>query len=55
VDWRKLITFRDFLAHNYDEIALRYIWAAVEGLPTLRAAIEGILAALDEGAGDEEP
>lgn len=24
IDWRKLITFRDFLAHNYELIALRY-------------------------------
>jgi len=25
IDWHKLITFRDFLAHNYDIIALRYM------------------------------
>ncbi len=44
VDWRKLINFRDFLAHNYESIALRYIWDAVADLPTLRAAIEVLLA-----------
>lgn len=54
VDWRKLTTFRDFLAHNYDQIALRYIWAAVEDLPTLRAAVEVMLAAVDEDPGEDE-
>lgn len=36
IDWRKLITFRDFLAHNYDVIGLRYAWDAVEGVSRLR-------------------
>ncbi|GIV82160.1 MAG: DUF86 domain-containing protein [Anaerolineae bacterium] len=49
LDWRKLIAFRDFLAHNYELIALRYVWDAVEDLPALRAAFESMLAALDEG------
>jgi uncharacterized protein with HEPN domain len=48
VPWRRLITFRDFLAHNYDEIALRYIWEAVEDVPNLRRALEALLAELDE-------
>ena len=47
VDWRKLIGFRDFLAHHYEEVILDLIWKAVEDLPNLRAAIEAVLAALD--------
>jgi uncharacterized protein with HEPN domain len=54
VDWRNLITFRDFLAHNYELIGLRYVWDAVEDLPTLRAAIEALLGSLDEDSGSDE-
>lgn len=43
IDWRKLIAFRDFLAHNYDLVALRYIWAAVEDARNLKAAIQSLL------------
>ncbi len=50
IDWRKLINFRDFLAHNYESIILRYIWDAVTDLPTLRAAIEALLASLPPDA-----
>lgn len=32
IDWRRLITFRDFLAHNYDMVVLSYVWGAVEDL-----------------------
>lgn len=46
VEWRKLVSFRNFLAHNYDLIVLRYVWEAVEQLPTLRAAAEAMLASL---------
>jgi uncharacterized protein with HEPN domain len=53
IDWRTLITFRDFLAHNYEFITLRYIWDAVQDLPNLRASVEVILAALPED-GDED-
>jgi uncharacterized protein with HEPN domain len=48
VDWRRLITFRDFLAHNYETIAMRFVWDAVIDLPTLRAMIETILTNLLE-------
>ncbi len=51
IDWRKLVTFRDFLAHNYEIIALRYIWQAVEDLPHLRAAVEVLLVDIP----DDEP
>lgn len=46
IDWRKLIGFRDFLAHNYEEIILEFVWAAVEDLPNLKPAIESILSDL---------
>jgi uncharacterized protein with HEPN domain len=49
IDWRKLITFRDFLAHNYDLIGLRYVWEAVEDLPHLRAEFEALLENLGDG------
>ena len=48
VPWRRLINFRDFLAHNYDEIALRFVWEAVEDGPNLRIALEALLAELDD-------
>lgn len=46
VNWRQLITFRDFLAHNYEFVALRYVWDAVEDVPTLRSAIQSMLDSL---------
>lgn len=48
IDWRKLITFRDFLAHNYDLVALRYIWEAVEDQPNLRATVQALLDGLED-------
>lgn len=48
IDWQKLITFRDFLAHNYERVILNNIWAAVEDLPNLRATIAALLAALPD-------
>jgi uncharacterized protein with HEPN domain len=46
VDWRQLMAFRDFLAHNYELIALRYVWDAVKDVQTLRQEIEVVLATL---------
>ncbi|MCC6800899.1 MAG: DUF86 domain-containing protein [Anaerolineae bacterium] len=43
VDWRKLIGFRDFLAHHYEEVILEFIWDAVDDLPALRATITKML------------
>jgi uncharacterized protein with HEPN domain len=43
ISWRQLIGFRDFLAHNYEEVILEFVWKAVEDLPNLRAAIEDML------------
>ncbi len=53
VDWRRLIGFRDFLAHHYEEVILELIWLAVEDLPNLRAAIETILATVEAPPDDE--
>lgn len=36
VDWGRLIVFRDFLAHHYEEVILENVWSAVEDLPNLR-------------------
>lgn len=52
INWKKLIGVRDFLAHNYEEVILQYIWNAVEDLPNLRAAVETMLAALPD---DDSP
>ncbi len=54
IDWRRLTTFRDFLAHNYDLIVLRYVWDAVEDLPNLRAKIEAVLATVEAETDDDE-
>lgn len=48
VNWQTLRRFRDFLAHNYEDIDLKTIWEAVEDLPNLRAAVEALLDGLDE-------
>ncbi len=48
IDWRKLITFRDFLAHNYEFIGLRYVWDAVQDASNLRGTIESFLANLTD-------
>lgn len=48
VDWRKLAAFRDFLAHNYDDVILKNIWEAVEDLPNLKAKVEAVLNSLPD-------
>ena len=48
IDWQRLINFRDFLAHNYERVILNNIWAAVEDLPNLRAAVAALLASLPD-------
>ncbi len=42
INWRQLITFRDFLAHNYDFIRLQYIWNAVEDVHNLRQTFQSL-------------
>ncbi|NDJ79351.1 MAG: DUF86 domain-containing protein [Chloroflexi bacterium] len=53
-DRRKMIGFRDFLAHHYEEVIVEYIWEAVEDLPRLRAAVEAVLAEVDAPADGNE-
>jgi len=48
IDWRKLAAFRDFLAHNYDDVTLRNVWEAVEDLPNLKALVEAMLDSLPD-------
>lgn len=48
IDWQKLIGFRDFLAHHYEEVIVENVWSAVEDLPNLRTAVEALLTGLDE-------
>ena len=54
VNWRTLAGFRDFLAHNYDLIAQRYVWDAVEDVGQLRATVQALHDTLPT-ADDEEP
>lgn len=42
IRWRTLISFRDFLAHNYDYIGLRYVWDAVKDAPDLRQTFQDL-------------
>ena len=53
VDWSRLTGFRDFLAHNYDEIILEFVWDAVEDVPNLHDAVEAMLRDLEADAGDK--
>lgn len=48
IEWRKLAAFRDFLAHNYDDVILKNIWEAVEDLPNLKAEVETVLYSLPD-------
>lgn len=54
IDWRRLIGFRDFLAHNYEFIALNFVWDAVADVDSLRKAVETLLASLPPQDEDEE-
>ena len=42
INWRQLISFRDFLAHNYDRIEIGPMWAAVDDLPNLIPALQAL-------------
>lgn len=48
INWRRLITFRDFLAHNYELIGLRYVWDAVKDVHNLRGTIQALLESLND-------
>lgn len=47
IDWRQIKGFRDFLVHSYHRVNVKLIWAAVEDLPNLKAAVEGLLNAVE--------
>jgi len=47
IDWRRLMGFRDFLAHNYEQVILEFVWVAVEDASNLRAAVEALLRDLE--------
>ncbi|NWF67580.1 MAG: DUF86 domain-containing protein [Chloroflexi bacterium] len=55
IEWRKLAGFRDFLAHNYEEIVLDYIWRAVEDLPDLKSVIEELIGTLQKNQPPGQP
>ena len=38
---------RDVLIHQYDRINLVRVWAALQDLPNLRAAVQALLDSLD--------
>ena len=48
IRWKDIKGFRDVLTHQYDQIDLDIVWEAVEDLPTLRTAVEAMLAGLDD-------
>ncbi|MBI5960871.1 MAG: DUF86 domain-containing protein [Chloroflexi bacterium] len=53
-EWKQIKGFRDFLAHNYDEVALKIVWGAVEQLSDLSTSVEAMLSATDESVNDEK-
>lgn len=53
VQWKNIIGFRDFLAHNYYRVDLRVVWDAVDQLSTLRQAVEALLANLPDEPDDD--
>ena len=49
IDWRGYAGFRDILVHQYHKTEMEIVWTMVQDdLPPLKAAIEAILASLDE-------
>ena len=46
IRWKDIKGFGDVLIHQYDTIRVDRVWAAIEDLPTLRAAVEALLASL---------
>ena len=51
-DMRRIIDFRNYLAHGYDHVSPRLVWLyADRSLPELRSVVQELLAAL--GARDQ--
>ena len=48
LEWRKIMRFRDYIAHHYWGINLGVIWSIVqEDIPLIKQTIEDILARFD--------
>lgn len=49
IDWRGFAGFRDILVHQYQNAQMDIAWTVVhDDLPPLKAAIEAILASMDD-------
>jgi len=48
IDWRKLIGFRDFLAHNYDKILVGSMWTAITDVAHLMSTLQALHDSLGE-------
>ena len=47
-DMRRIVDFRNFLAHGYDDVAPRLVWLyATSSLPQLRNVVQALLAELE--------
>lgn len=42
VEWKDIIRFRDYLSHQYDKVLISLVWRAIERLPALKNAVEGM-------------
>ena len=43
IDWRKIVDFRNFLAHQYLDINLDIVWNAVQNeIPNLKSCIDSM-------------
>jgi len=54
IGWRRLMGFRDFLAHHYEEVDLELVWTAVTDVHELAAAVRKILTEIEENTPDDE-
>ncbi|PJF41263.1 MAG: DUF86 domain-containing protein [Phototrophicales bacterium] len=46
IDWRAVKGFRDILIHQYDNIDLLIVWDAIKRVPSVKSAINILLANL---------
>lgn len=53
IDWRALTGFRDFLVHNYEEVVLDLVWAAIEDVPNLSAKIHLLIEDLTQSGSED--
>ncbi|MDE2636360.1 MAG: DUF86 domain-containing protein [Chloroflexota bacterium] len=53
INWSGFARFRDFLIHQYHNTEIHVAWrASQEDVPALKAAVEAMLASLDESSAD---